>query len=217
MAADDRAQAIIRQLQADPTSQPNFQWVDGYLLFKGRLYLPGNSTLIPLLLLEGHDGKVGGHSGVLKTYKRVAASVFWPGMKRDINEYVRNCQVCQQNKYQTLTPGGLLQPLPIPNRIWEDIAMDFIEGLPRSGKMNSILVVVDRLSKYGHFIGLKHPFTAGEVAGVFVKEVVRLHGTPLSIVSDRDKIFMSKFWAELFRLQRTKLHRSTAYHPQSDG
>lgn len=94
--------------------------------------------------------------------------------------------------------------------------MDFIEGLLKSGNMDTILVVVDRLSKYGHFMGLKHPFTAASVGLVFIKEVVRLHGIPHSIVSDPDKVFVSHFWEELFRLQKTKLRRSTTYHPESD-
>lgn len=122
-------------------------------------------------------------------------------MKSDIKAFIQQCDTCQRNKYDTQISAGLLQPLPIPNRVWEDISVDFIDGLPHSTGLSVIMVmvVVDRLSKYGHFVALKHPYSAKTVAKVFVKEITRLHGMPRSIVSDRDPTFTSQFW-EYFRL-----------------
>lgn len=125
--------------------------------------------------------------------------------------------MCQRQKYAATTPGGLLQPLPIPNAIWEDLSLDFITGLPKSKGYEAVLVVVDRLSKYSHFILLKHPYTAKSIAELFVKEIVRLHGIPKTLISDRDLLFVSNFWLELFRLHGTKLQMRSAYHPETDG
>jgi hypothetical protein len=126
-------------------------------------------------------------------------------MKRDLKTFIRECPVCQQNKYETFSPASLLQSLPIPERILTDINLDFIEGLPKSHGYSVILVVVVRLSKYSHFSALTHPFTAAKVAQVFTANVFKLHGMPSLVVSDRDPVFTSAFWRELFRLQGSSL------------
>ncbi|TYK27644.1 putative polyprotein [Cucumis melo var. makuwa] len=107
-----------------------------------------------------HDLVVGGHSGFLRTYKRLASELYWPGMKKDVQKYCEECVVCQRNKTVALSPAGLLIPLEIPQQVWNDISMDFVKGF------EVVLVVVDRLSKYNHFIPLKHPYTAKTVAEV---------------------------------------------------
>ena len=114
-------------------------------------------------------------------------------------------------------PAGLLQPLAIPNRPWLDISMDFVEGLPKSQKKSLVFVVVDRFTKYVHFIPLAHPYAATKVVHLFMQYVFKLHSMPSTIMSDRDPMFTSKFWSELMKLQGTNLAMSSSYHPQSDG
>ncbi|KAL1352379.1 hypothetical protein AAHE18_06G162500 [Arachis hypogaea] len=178
--------------------------------------LLANSAHIPSLFAEHHDNGMGGHSGYFQTYKRLVAVVFWKGMQRRVKDYVATCSICQQSKYIALKPAGLLQPLPIPKRTWEHSTMDFVVGLPKAKGMDTIFVVVNQLSKYAHFIPLSHPFLA-KVAAVFITEVVKLHEFPKSIVSYQDRVFMSRFWSELFQAAGTKLKYSTTFHPQMDG
>ena len=122
-------------------------------------------------------------------------------MRADLKKHIRECGICQQMKHETCHPAGLLQPLPIPNKPWTTVSMDFVRGLPRSQRLDVVMVVVDRLTKYVHFIGLSHSYSAAKVAALFAQNVLKLHGMPTSIVSDRDLVFTAKFWAELFKLQ----------------
>ena len=114
-------------------------------------------------------------------------------MWKSVQEFVRNCSICQQNKAENVATPGLLQPLPILTSIFSDISMDFVEGLRRSGGKDVILMVVDRMTKYNHFIPLAHPFKIDMVASAFMEQVYTLHGNPSSIVNDRGPMFVRKF------------------------
>ena len=132
-------------------------------------------------------------------------------MKRDIVDFVAQCPNCQQVKYEHQRPGGTLQRMPILEWKWERIAMDFVVGFPKTlGNFDSIWVIVDRLTKSAHFIPVK-------LAKLYISEVVRLHGVPFSIISDRGTQFTSMFWKTLHAELGTRLDLSTAFHPQTDG
>eukprot|EP00253_Pinus_taeda_P007770 PITA_07770 len=139
-------------------------------------------------------------------------------MKKHVAEYLARCLECQQIKAEHQHPAGLLQPLPIPEWKWEVISMDFITGLPKTKRNNdSIMVVVDKLSKVAHFIPVQSTYKAVQIAHVFMQNIFRLHGLPKTIISDRDVKFTSAFWRALFAELGTQLNFSTAYHPQTNG
>jgi hypothetical protein len=164
-----------------------------------------------------HDSALGGHSGIQAMYQRAKKLYYWPGLKLAVELFVKQCSTYQHAKHNNQKPVSPLQPLTPPKGAWQDITMDFIDGLPVFEGASVILVVADCLMKYAHFLPLKQPYTAKSVAKAFVDNVVKLHGVPLSIISDRDRVFTGAFWKEIIAAVGTKLHYSTAYHQQTDG
>jgi len=178
----------------------------------------GNDEQLKAKIMQAmHDSTIGGHLGVRATYHRIMGFFYWPGLKKEVVKYVLQCEIYQHYKHETVVMSGLLQPLPISEQVWEDISMDFIEGLLKFEGKDTMLVIVDRLTKFAHSISLTHLFLASEVARVFLDSVGKFHGIPKRVVSDRDKIFTSSFWQELFRSMGVGLHFSTSYHPETNG
>ena len=187
------------------------------IILTGATWLDSPNPFIPSLLLGYHATPVGGHFGIKKTLHRLQSNFQWHNMIKDIKTFVRECAVCQQIKHITRKSAGLLQSIPMLARVWEDLSMDFVTHLPNSQGFTTIIVVVDRFSKGFHFGALPTQFTAFIVATLFMDTICKLHGFPRSIISDRDPIFISLFWKELFKMSDTTLRMSTAYHPQTDG
>ncbi|PKU62072.1 RNA-directed DNA polymerase [Dendrobium catenatum] len=188
----------------------------GYLFRQHALCIP-DSSWRQQLIREIHSGGLAAHVGRDKTIEQLQLRFFWPHLRKDVTKFIERCSVCQSYKSGGQT-AGLYLPLPVPASIWEDLSLDFILGLPRTKKGNdSIMVVVDRFSKMAHFIACKKTFDALNIAHLFFREIVRLHGIPRSLTSDRDVKFVSHFWRELWRRLQTDINLSSAYHPQSDG
>ncbi|KAD5508053.1 hypothetical protein E3N88_15756 [Mikania micrantha] len=171
--ANTEIQQLLQKVQLNPSKYPGYPVKQGILHYQNRLVISRQSRFIPALLHEFHMTAIGGHSGLYRTYRRLAANLYWPGMTNTVKQFVQECDICQRCKASSVAPGGLLQPLDIPEAVWENLSMDFIVGLPTSKGFNVILVVVDRLSKYAHFILLKHPYSAKTVAEAFIKDIIR--------------------------------------------
>ena len=188
------------------------------LWLKNRICVPSGEDIRKTILKEAHDSRYSIHPGCTKMYQDLKCRFWWENMKKDIAEYVARCDTCQRVKAEHQRPAGLLQPLAIPQWKWDDISMDFVVGLPRTQKGNdSIWVIVDRLTKVAHFLPVKNKYSVSQLADLYVEHILRLHGAPRTIVSDRGAQFTAQFWRSLHDSMGTHLDYSTAFHPQTDG
>ena len=170
------------------------------------------------IMHEPHFAPYAMHPESTKMYKDLKSHYWWPRMKKEIAEFVAKCVTCQQIKAKHQAPSGKLQSLSIPEWKWEKITMDFVIGLPRTVRKHDVVwVIVDRVTKSAHFLPIQQSDSLDKLARFYIAEIVRLHGVPIFIVSDRDPRFTSHFWESLQKAMGTKLHFSTAFHPQTDG
>jgi hypothetical protein len=168
----------------DPSSHAAFSLQNGLLRLKNCIWVGFDTQLQHKIITAFHATPVGGHSSFPVTYKRLLSLFRWTRMKQQVQQFVAACQVCQQAKPECVLYPGLLKPLVVPSTMWHTVSLDFIHGLPPSSRFNCILVEIDSFSNYGHFIPLRHPFTAAKIADVFIDNIYRLHGLPVKVVSD---------------------------------
>jgi len=188
----------------------------GYWLKHGRIVVP--AALRTECIKLCHDMPWVAHPGVTKTLKVLERYFWWPNMRKDVESYVRACDSCQRVKPRNYAPAGKLHPLPIPEHPWQSVSMDFITSLPVTpAGHDTILVIVDRLTKLAHFIPMKEATNSEGVAVLLREPMFKHHGTPDNIVSDRDCRFTSEFFSGLCSVLGIAQHMSTAYHPESDG
>ena len=186
----------------------------GFLYYRDQVCVPNDDELKKSILEEAHSGSFSIHPGSTKMYQDLKTSYWWSGMKRDVSKFVTKCVVCQKVKAELQVPSGLLQPIRIPEWKWDRITMDFVVGLPVTGrKCDSVWVLVDQLTKLAHFLPVRTDYSLEKLAELYIREIIRLHGISVSIISDRDPRFTSRFWGKLQEALGTQLNFSTSFHP----
>lgn len=161
---DSKAQDLLRSLATQKSVPAKFSLQQGIIRYKNKVWVGDSKELQLKIITAFHDSPLGGHSGIPVTIRRIKQLFYWKGLKASVVAFVNSCQVCQQSKPDRSKYPGLLQPLPVPSGAWQTVTMDFINGLPTSGHANCIMVIVDKFTRYSHFVPLRHPFTAATVA-----------------------------------------------------
>ena len=190
---DEKISTIVSQIGKGKETEFSVK-EDGSLYYKDWVCVPNDSELKKVILEEAHSGSFSVHPGNTKMYQDLKVSYWWSGMKRDVSEFVTKCLVCQKVKAERQVPSGLLQLIRIPEWKWDRITMDFLVRLPLTGrKHDSVWVIVDQLTKSAHFLLVRTDYSLDKLAELYIKEIVQLHGIPISIISDRDPRFTSIF------------------------
>lgn len=216
-----RDEMIQRMLENSANNDKLTQGDDGIVYLHNLIYVP--HKLRQEVIRMHHDPPAYGHMGIEKTTEHISRNYYFPNMRRAVERYIKNCDSCQRNKPARHQPYGKLQPLEAPKKPWEWITIDFITQLPRSKdsatrkNYDSIMVIVDRLTKYAHFLPVESTATAAQIAMVLLRVVTANHGMPRYITTDRDKLFISKLWKSWMDLLGVEHRLSTSYHPQTDG
>jgi len=192
------------------------QWKDGLLWYQGKIWIPNDEGIQTALIAKHHKPPPAGYGGTAKTTKLIGRRYYWPKIREDIKRFIKNYDTCQRTKVVRHAPYGLLQPNEAPDRPWKSIAIDFITDLPKSEGYDTILVVIDRLTKRDHFIPYSKDLDAQQFTHLFMKEIVRLHGIPHDIITDRGTLFTSDLWKETTGKLGIQRRLSTAFHPQTD-
>ena len=216
---------ILSMLPSDPIAQvrlsdpPDSCWsVDetGFLCLDGRIYVPDSGDLHLRVLWYRHDHPLSGHFGQNRTLDLICCEYTWPGLRTFIKDYVQTCTACAQAKTLRHKPYGLLKQLPVPEKPWNSILMDFIEQLPASTGFTAILVIVDRLSKQAIFIPTHDTITSPELAKLFLLHMFSKHGVLAHVTSDHGTEFVSHFFRSLGKALDMRLHFTSSYHPEGD-
>ena len=205
-----------KKLPSAMQSWPQLRFHNDLWYVGERLIIPRTGSLREMLFQLAHD--VLGHFGFDKTYGSLRSAYYWPNMRRDLEKgYVASCPDCQRNKSSTSKPIGPLHPLPIPDQRGDSVAIDFIGPLPEDDGKDCIITFTDRLGSDIQLAATRTDINAEQLAYLFFDKWYCENGLPADIISDRDKLFMSKFWKALHKLTGVTLKMSTAYHPQTDG
>jgi len=215
----DRILQMLRDgtRQSKEISLSECKEVDGRLTYRDRIYVPASESLRLQLIQDHHNPPAIGHPGRAKTLELLSRRYYWPSMRKDVERFVRNCHTCRRTKATRHAPYGVLKPLPVPEKPWQHLSVDFVTGLPISKGFDAICVFVDRLTKQRHLLPCHTTISAEGLADLFCDRIFRYHGLPESIVSDRGPQFASRFWKHLCQCLKIDPRLSTAFHPETDG